>query len=175
MTTLSLQSLRIVVLACSWAALPPLQAQPASTESATEPASAPAPEALTDETLRLMLANLGYAPKALSKGFLIAVKREDNWTINMQLVLSPDQTKFGFNANLGKVDEAGVTAAQWAELLVANGDIDPSAFYFDREKQKLYLHRSLDNRAVTPEFLRQQIDKFANNVKSTEKLWAFAK
>lgn len=175
MTTLSLKSLRIVLLACSWATVNPLQAQPASPEPAPEPASVPAPAALTDETLQLMLANMGYAPKALSKGFLIAVQRDGNWTINMQLVLSPDHTKLGFNANLGKVEEAGVTAAQWAELLVSNGDIDPSAFYFDREKQKLYLHRSLDNRALTPEFLRQQVDKFADNVKSTGKLWAFAK
>lgn len=58
---------------------------------------------------------------------------------------------------------------------MANGDIDPSAFYYDRKQGKLYLHRSLDNRAITPEFLRKQIEAFGGNVVSTSKLWAFTK
>lgn len=164
------------MLACCWAALTPLRAQPSPTERTSEStASEVVPGALTDESLQTMLTNMGYAPKALKKGYLIVVKREDNWTINMQVLLSPNHAKLGFNANLGKVEEASITAAQAVELLVANGDIDPSNFYFDREQQKLYLHRSMDNRAVTPEFLRKQIDSFATNVKSTEKLWAFTK
>jgi hypothetical protein len=175
MTTLPPKSLRLAVLACCWAALSPLRAQTAPTETASESTTEAVPGALTDESLQAMLTNMGYTPKALSKGFLISFKRESSWTINMQLVLSPDHTKLGFNANLGKVEEASITAAQWVELLVANGDIDPSAFYFDRKQQKLYLHRSLDNRAVTPEFLRRQIETFAGQVTSTEKLWGFTK
>jgi len=122
-----------------------------------------------------MLANLGLEPKPLSKGFLIAIKR-DTWTLNMQLVLSPNLEKLGMNANLGKVDDPdSVTASEWKNLLISNGDIDPSAFYFDKDQKKLYLHRSLDNRAVTPEFLRKQIDNFGDNIKNTADLWKFTK
>src|SRR5262249_22483861 len=110
---------------------------------------------LTDDTLKQMLDNMGMEPKKLSKGYLLAIK-QDTWTLNIQVVLSPDGRKLGLNANLGKVDDpAGVTASQWMDLLISNGDIDPSAFYFDKEQKKLYLHRSFDNRAVTPAILRK--------------------
>lgn len=130
---------------------------------------------LDNDSLKQMLTTMGYEPKALSKGFLLAIK-QDTWTINMQVVISGDQRKLGLNANLGKVEDPdSVTAARWLNLLISNGDIDPSAFYYNKEQKKLYLHRSFDNRAATPAVLRQEIDNFASNVRQTEKLWDFAK
>lgn len=165
------KSLCLATLACGLAALIPLTTRAVTSDDTTETA----PGALTDESLRQMLTNMGCAPKALSKGFLISFKGGVDWTMNVQIVISPNQTKLGLNANLGAVEEAKVTAAQWVELLVANGDIDPSAFYFDRKQGKLYMHRSLDNRAITPDFLRRQIESFGGNVMSTDKLWNFTK
>jgi len=130
---------------------------------------------LTDDSLKQTLDTMGLEPKKLSKGYLLAMK-QDTWTINMQVVLSPDLRKVGLNANLGKVEDTStVTAQQWQDLLVSNGDIDPSAFYFDKKQSKLYLHRSFDNRAVTPAVLRKEIDNFAANVRQTEPLWKFTK
>jgi hypothetical protein len=144
-------------------------------EQAGQAASAAAPGTLTDASLRQMLDNMGLAPKPLSKGFLVSVKR-DTWTIYVQLVLSSDQTKLGMNANCGLVENPdSVSAAQWKALLVANEDIDPSFFYFDASKKKLYLHRVLDNHGITPAFLRTQIDLFADNVRKTGDLWTFVK
>jgi hypothetical protein len=131
--------------------------------------------ALNDDSLTTMLADMGFAPKKLSKGFLI-VAQQDKWTLNVQVVLSEDHTKLGLNANLGDVpNEQAVTAAQWKELLVANGNIDPSSFYFDTKQKRLYLHRSFDNRAVTPAVLKGQIDHFIENIRSTSSLWSFTK
>src|SRR5437868_6343743 len=71
------------------------------------------PDPLTDDTLKTTLENMGYAPTALSKGYLIVTKR-DTWTYNMQLLLSDNQTKLGLNANLGMVDNPDdITATQW--------------------------------------------------------------
>lgn len=132
-------------------------------------------QGLTDDALHQMLDNMGLEPKKLSKGYLLAVK-QDTWTINMQVVLSGDGRKLGLNANLGKVeDPASISASQWMNLLVSNGNIDPSAFYFDKDQKKLYLHRSFDNRAITPAILRKEIDNFAGNVRQTGDLWSFAK
>jgi hypothetical protein len=132
-------------------------------------------QTLTDETLKTALDNMGFEPKKLSKGYLLAIK-QDTWTLNVQIVLSPDGRKAGLNANLGKVEDAStVSASQWMDLLISNGDIDPSAFYFDKEQKKLYLHRSFDNRAITPAVLRKEIDSFAANIRQTEKLWKFTK
>ncbi|MBS1718315.1 MAG: hypothetical protein JSS72_11345 [Armatimonadetes bacterium] len=130
---------------------------------------------LDDDGLKLMLTNLGLEPKPLSKGFLIAIK-QGTWTVNIQVVLSGDKSKLGLNANLGKVDDPdSVTAAQWKSLLISNQDIDPSSFYFSDTAKKLYLHRVLDNRAVTPPYLKHQIDEFTNNIVKTSDLWKFTK
>jgi hypothetical protein len=131
--------------------------------------------ALNDDSLAKMLGGMGYAPKKLTKGFLI-VARQDKWTLNVQVVLSADQSKIGLNANLGDVpNDQAVTAPQWKALLVANVDIDPSAFYFDVKQKRLYLHRSFDNRAVTSAVLKGQIDYFMGNIRSTASLWSFTK
>ena len=129
--------------------------------------------ALNDASLKQMLIGLGYEPKALSKGFLITVKR-DEWTYYVQLVLSPDQTKLGFNANLGKVPQPEtIPGAAWQKLLEDNIDVDPSSFNFDPKLKKLYMHRVLDNRFLTPGTLRQQLDNFCENIHSTSGDWKF--
>jgi hypothetical protein len=139
----------------------------------TKPAAAPG--VLVEDTLRKLLDGMGYEPKPLSKGFLVAIKR-DTWTINIQLVISPNGEKIGMNSNLGAVENPdAVTAAQWRALMIANGDIDPSAFYFDATQKKLYLHRSMDNRGITPAILRQQIENYCGNMVDTAKLWDFTK
>ena len=130
---------------------------------------------LTDSSLGTMLTGMGYEPKPLSKGFLIAVKR-GTWTLNIQIVISPNTERVGMNANLGSVEDPdAVTAAQWKALLVSNGDIDPSEFYFDLKQKKLYLHRVMDNRGITPAILRTQIENFCGNMIDTADLWKFTK
>ena len=134
---------------------------------------APTEGTLDNDSLHNLLDTMGYEPKKLSKGWLISVKR-DTWTLNMQLVLSADLRKVGINANLGVVkDPDAITASQWRALLISNGDIDPSAFYFDKDQKKLYLHRSFDNRAVTAHSMRTEIENFGSNVQQTEDLWKF--
>lgn len=130
---------------------------------------------LDNDSLKTMLDNMGYAPSALSKGYLLAIK-QDSWTYNMQVVLSGDGTKLGLNANLGTVDSPDdISAATWLKLLEDNSDYDPSAFYFDKDAKKLYLHRVIDNRGITPAVLRQQIDNFVGNIHDSADDWKFTK
>jgi hypothetical protein len=133
------------------------------------------PEALTNDSLKTTLANMGYEPTDLSKGYLIAIKR-DTWTYNMQVVLSNDGTKLGINANLGTVDNPDeISAAQWRTLLEKSEDTDPSYFYYDKDQKKVYLHRVLDNRALSPAYLRTQIENFTVNIHDTADAWNFTK
>jgi len=131
--------------------------------------------ALTDESLQKTLDGLGYEPKKLGNGYLISLKK-DTWTYNMQFVLSKDLSRLGMNANLGVVEKPDeITAPKWMNLLVANGNIDPSFFFFDKDTKKLYIHRVLDNRAITPSYIRQQVDNFCANIKDTADSWNFTK
>jgi hypothetical protein len=143
---------------------------------AASPAAAQAPggcaAALTDPCLLTMLQQMGMEPKPLSKGFLVVIK-QGTWTNNIQVVISGNGQKIGFNSNLGLVTEADITAAQWKALLAANRDIDPTAFYYDPQRSKLYLHLSLDNRAVTAAILRNELSIFSGQIVSTGPLWTF--
>jgi hypothetical protein len=143
---------------------------------ASLPASAQTTGASMDNaSLKTILDGLGYETKALEKGYLVTSK-VDTWTLYIQVVISPDGTKIGMNANLGLVEDlAAVPANKWLDLLVLNGDIDPSTFYVDRTNKKLYLHRVVDNRSITPAFLRGQLDSFTNNIIKTSDGWNFTK
>jgi hypothetical protein len=159
---ISLVSLLVLTLSCIAAFSPALHSQGTSSSAA-----------LNDAGLKQMLDAMGYEPKPLTKGFLIAIKR-DTWTVSIQLVISSNGEKIGMNANLGVVENPdAVTAAQWRGLLAANEDVDPSSFYYSASDKKLYIHRVLDNHGVTAAFLREQIDNFYGNVKDTSKLWSF--
>jgi hypothetical protein len=125
---------------------------------------------LNNESLLKTLTDMGLSPKPLSKGYLVLIT-QDSWKLYVQFVLSSNQEKLGMNANLGLVNEETVTADQWKALLISNGDIDPSVFFYDSAQKKLYLHRVLDNHALTPAFLRTQLDNFVANIRSTDKLW----
>lgn len=127
---------------------------------------------LNDDSLKKLLDGLGYSPKKLTHGFLIDVDR-DTWKMHVQIVISPDATKVGLNANLGPIaNDATITAIQWRDLLISNGSIDPSSFYYEDKQQKLYLHRSLDNRGITPATLSRDIQRFVGNIVSTDPLWS---
>jgi hypothetical protein len=78
------------------------------------------------------------------------------------------------SANLGSVkDPNAVKASTWYDLLVGNYDLDPASFYFDPENKRLYLHRMMDNRGITPAMLREQFERFCDNIRGSEKLWSF--
>lgn len=159
-----------IVIGCATAFAPRLRA-----DESPVAAGKPAVVAVTDAELQKMLDNMGFEPTKLSRGYLITIK-QDTWTYYIQILLSSNGTKIGFNSNLGVVENPdAVTAEQWKALMISNGDIDPSFFFFDKESKKLYLHRALDNRAIDAAFLRKQIEIFSGNIKGTGALWKFTK
>lgn len=130
---------------------------------------------LTDDSMFQMLDDMGLEPKKLKQGYVVSIKQGD-WTFNVQLLISPNKEKIGLNANMGTVeDPTTVTASQWMNLLASNTDTAPSFFYYNKANKVLYMHRVMDNRAVTSAILRQQIDAFCTNIKDTADLWKFTK
>jgi hypothetical protein len=129
--------------------------------------------AITDSDLKSMLTNMGYSPKNLSKGYQITIKK-NNWTFNVQVVLSDNREKLGMNTITGDVKQPmDVPAASWLALLETNPDIDPTTFYFDKNQNRLCLHRACDNRGITQDILAKELDSFCFDVVSTAKYWKF--
>jgi hypothetical protein len=137
------------------------------------PLAATSAAAITDADLKKMLVNLGYTPKDLSKGYQITIKK-NNWTFNIQVVLSDNKEKLGMNTIAGDVKQPmDVPAASWLALLETNPDIDPTTFYFDKKQNRLCLHRACDNRGVTQEIIAKELDSFCFDVVSTSRFWRF--
>jgi hypothetical protein len=133
----------------------------------------PSAGAITDPGLKQMLKNLGYAPKELSKGYQITIKK-NNWTFNIQVVLSDNKEKMGMNTIAGDVKQPlDVPAASWLALLETNPNIDPTTFYFDSKQNRLCLHRACDNRGITKEILAKELDSFCFDVVATARYWRF--
>src|SRR5438067_6670995 len=96
---------------------------------------------LTDVSLSQMLTEMGFEPKKLKQGYVVAIKQGE-WTYNVQFVISANKEKLGLNANMGSVEDANaVTASQWMSLLAANTDTAPSFFYYNKNNHILYMHR----------------------------------
>jgi hypothetical protein len=129
--------------------------------------------AITDADLKSMLTDLGYKPKSLSKGYQITIKK-NRWTFNIQVVLSDNREKLGINTIAGDVKQPNdVPAASWLALLETNPEIDPTTFYFDRQQNRLCLHRACDNRGITKRILAKELGSFCFDVVATEKSWKF--
>jgi|GEM_PF-6613711 len=127
--------------------------------------------ALTKDSLKAMLDGLGLEPKPLNGGYVVTIKR-DGWDDAIQFGISDDRTKLGLNANLGAIAKPDtITAAQWKKLLEDNFEINPSFISFDGKNNRLFMARVLDNHAITPAYLRQQIDNFCTNVHTTAADW----
>jgi hypothetical protein len=130
---------------------------------------------LSEDGLSRMLTDMGYEPKKLKQGYVVAIKHEE-WTYNVQCVISPNREKIGLNANVGTVeDPSTVTATQWMNVLAANTDVAPSFFYYNKNNRILYMHRVVDNRCLTTAILSRQIEAFTTNIKDTAEVWKFTK
>ena len=130
---------------------------------------------LDDSSLQQMLTDMGYEPKKLKQGFVVAINQGE-WTFNVQFLISPNREKIGLNANMGTVADAStVTASQWMNLLASNTDVAPSFFYYNKNNRTLYMHRILDNRCMTSTILRRQVEAFTTSIKDTAEIWKFTK
>ncbi len=130
---------------------------------------------LTDPGLKKMLMDMGYTPKDLSKGYQVTIKK-NNWTFNVQVVLSDNKEKMGMNTIAGDVKQpTDVPAASWLALLETNPEIDPTTFYFDKQQNRLCLHRACDNRGITQDILAKELDSFCFDVVATSKVWRFTR
>lgn len=144
-------------------------------QESTQTDSRKSGQTLTYDSMQKMLDGMGYESKKMTTGVLVSIKKE-GWTYPVHMILSDDKSKVGFSSVLGTVtDIKTVTASQWLGLLTANQDIDPSFFFVDKDTKTIYIHRVLDNRSITPAYLKVQTDNFCSNIKQTEKAWGFAK
>ena len=128
-------------------------------------------QALTTDSLKMTLDNMGLEPKKIGDRYQMMIK-QDTWKIFVTITLATNNTKLLMRAHLASpADASKGDASQWLNLLSNNESLCPSTFALDKEQKNLYLIHSFDNRAVTPAVLRRETDNFATNIRKTAALW----
>ena len=142
-------------------------------------ADAPAPpaagKAYGPDEIAALVEGLGYDGRVLDlggRGFLVA---RSGYTIEINLVVSPDGSKLNVFAPLRAwPDAAAVPEDVLLGLLRATAEYGPTRAYVLPSASGaawVGLLRSLDNRDLRPANVREQIDLLFEQVRRTEDLW----
>jgi hypothetical protein len=138
--------------------------------SAVSPA--PAVQHLNDASLKAMLENLGYEPKALQNkdGSNYYQIKAGPWAIEVSL--NANQKNLWFVAWLEKIPAGGkIPPDRLLTLLSENWKNDPVHFCYDDNNRFLTLTERIENRDVTPQVFRGALDGFTNVMSRTSNEW----
>ena len=140
---------------------------------AQQPAGTPVP--LTDDSLLAMLKNMGYAPRIekTPKGNIYSLTiQRGTWTYYVDVSLSPSKTKLWLSGWLSALPrDEKVPAERLLALLEGSWTHGPAHFRYHRGFRQLNIGLCLDNREITPETLRTQLESFLDTMKKSEELW----
>ena len=132
-------------------------------------------QTLTDESLKMLLDNLGYEPEVIkSTGgnpmYRLKLTR-DGWEFMFYVSLSSDRTVLWMSAPLMTLPEASkIPAERLEKLLAKNFDIGPAHFCIHGNRQ-LFLEKPIANRGLNASTLRIELDSFTSTIKETGPLW----
>ena len=130
------------------------------------------PASAGTDTLGRLLRDLGHDPKALSPDILQITVEKDSWPVHLMLSLSTDGQRIWVESKFAPVaDPDRVPAAAWRRLLEANEKIGPAHFAFDKQDKRIHLYKSFDNRDVTTDRLKKEIEHFDLTVRKTQDYW----
>lgn len=132
-----------------------------------------ASDALTEETLLTMVRGLGYEPTTRKSGdrpiHHLKIVR-GTWTYEIDVSLSTNKRKVWLSCWFKDMSREP-TASEFAALLEASFKHGPAHFTYTPATRTLNLGMALDNRAITPEILRFEMDIFMDVIRDTQPLW----
>jgi hypothetical protein len=126
---------------------------------------------LTYSQLQNMATNMGFAPNQVSTGtdapkFEIQTKA-GTFNVPLGLEISSSGRFVWVTANLGVKT---LSADQANEILKRGGSVQPTQFWYT-SKGNLMIGMAIDNREVTPAYLKFVIDKVGADVVATADIW----
>lgn len=131
-------------------------------------------QALEPDGLGQMLTQLGYTVEREGDAFEVEAERE-GWTFPLRFFLSSGKTVVWVTVYLRDIAPEEATPGLYEELLVQNDAIGPSHFYLRRNEEggaSLFLGHTIDNRAVTPDVVRETIEIVTADLSNTAAFWS---
>lgn len=128
--------------------------------------------------LTAMLKGLGYEPEAAGDSAQRVTVERDKFTFRITFSVSGNTKKVWMSSYLVEIpDLTRVPSSALTGVLLSNGDIGPAHFYLVKtgDKHWLKIGFALDNRNITPAYLRSEMDWFMDRMSDTATLWDKAK
>jgi hypothetical protein len=141
----------------------------------TKPSSKSTASALTDESLGVMLEQLGFEPKASktsSGGTYYNIEIDnDGWTFPYVVELSPNKKFVWISISVRTFSEGQQPSAEvFQKLLEENDQNGPVKISFNSKSRKVILAMALFNRGITPAVLREQLNYLNGQTRTVSKL-----
>lgn len=140
---------------------------------------APSGGALTDESLRKMLTDMGYEFKetrtAANRNYYQLTLDRDGWALTPYVEVSPDNRVVRLQLYLQKVPPDHKSPAPHLRALLEANSLSLNFFNVFSDTGFIVLNRALDNHGITPALLRRNLEEFDSYARKTVDLWNVAK
>lgn len=128
---------------------------------------------LSVENVRDMLRGLGYEPSVRKSGSMDVLHlsiRRDDWTFEFDVSVSGNKKKIWMSCFFDPYSR-DPNARELANLLDASFKHGPAHFTYNPTNRQLNLGLPLDNRGITADILRTEVETFIDTIRKTESLW----
>ena len=151
-------------------ALPPN----AQTDVVPSPAAPPPPGGLTGDSLKQMLDNMGCDYKDLGNAHFLVSQSRDGWNLNVTICLSPDSSVLWLFTTFNPIaDIDKVPSSVWRNLLLCNQSYGVTFALMQPTGGQPYLQlqHGIDNKNVTPQIVKKDLDLMYDSIISTGNWW----
>jgi len=124
------------------------------------------------EDLRELLKAAGFDAKIAGSRQATATKKLDPWTFPLLLELSEEESTVTVSLGLATVrDTQELTADKLLKMMKVSRQNAPTMMLYDAQRERTEICRTLDNRNLSAEQLRQTINRMAVLAKNQASLW----
>ena len=156
----------------------PRSNQTSAAPTAATPAAVPAPGGLTPDSLKTTLNNMGLDVKDAGNGVCLVSQTRDNWTINVNVSVSPDATVLWFFAQFNPIPDIDkVPSSVWRNLLLCNSNYGITFCLMQPAQGQPYLQlqHGIENRTITPQIIKRNLDLMFDSVVNNANWWDSSK
>lgn len=126
--------------------------------------------------LTKLLIGLGYEPAKVNDSTSRILLERGKWSFKVNIGVSSNAKKVWLTSYVAEIpDVAKVPQSILTKLLQANLEYGPAHFVVaegnPKPKKWLKMQYAIDNRNVTPAFIREELDYFAGQLQDSAPLW----
>jgi len=125
------------------------------------------------EQLRDLLKEGGFAPSIVNRRTISMKKELDPWSFPVLIEISEDETQLTLVLGLSTIQDISkdLTAENLLKLMSASQHNAPALFTYTPDRKRTELLMNIPNAGLTPQSLRDQINRLAVLAKGTEAIW----